>query len=188
MLTQVPALLIALVMLATPLAAEAHQAERTYRIGWLAVGSQAAAIDTRTALGDALRQLGYQEGQTLVIEERFAEGSADRLRSFAAELVALKVDVLLTQGTPAAFAAKRATTSIPIVMMGPGDPVAVGLVNSLARPGGNVTGVSANYREIAAKCVELLREAVPRMSRIAFLGNAANPTNRASFANAQATA
>src|SRR5262245_32587513 len=161
--------------LAAPLAAETQQAGKVWRIGWLSLGSRSEAIDTLTPFREALRQLGYQEGQTIIIEERWAEGSSDRLPSLAAELVGLKVDILVTESTPAARAAKPTTNSIPIVMLGPGDPVAVGLVSSLARPGGNVTGVSANYREISVKCVEVLRQLVPGMSRLAFLGNATNP-------------
>lgn len=179
---------LALAVLTIPLTAAAQQATRAHRIGWLSVASRAAAVDSRAAFTEALRQLGYDEGRTLFVEHRFAEGSSDRLRSFAAELVGLKVDIVVTEGTPAALAAKRATSSIPIVIMGPADPVGVGLVSSLARPGGNVTGVSAAYREIAAKCVELLSELVPGMSRIAFLGNRANVVNQLSFASAQAAA
>jgi putative ABC transport system substrate-binding protein len=159
-----------------------------YRVGWLSVGSPSGNVDARRAFKEALRQLGYQEGRNLLIEERFAEGGSDRLREFAAELVRLKVDVLVSQGTPAGLAAKRATTSIPIVAVGPGDPVGSGLVSSLARPGGNVTAVSAAYRDIAAKCIELLKAVAPGMSRIGFLGNAENVVNKANFAHAQAAA
>jgi len=181
-------LLSASALLAVPFAAEAQQTEQVYRIGWLSVGSPSAAVDARRTFREALGQLGYKEGRTLLIEERFAEGGSDRLRELAAELVRLKVDVLVSQGTPAGLAAKRATTSIPIVVVGPGDPVGSGLVSSLARPGGNVTGVSAAYRDIATKCVELLKDVVPGMSRIGFLGNADNVVNQANFSRAQAAA
>lgn len=177
-----------LVLLAAPLTAEAQQMERVYRIGWLSVGSASGGIDGRTAFREGMRQLGYEEGRTFLIEERFAEGRSDRLHDFAAEFVRLKVDVLVSYGTPAGLAAKQATTSIPIVAVGSGDPVGSGLVSSLGRPGGNVTGVSAAYRDIAAKCVELLKDVVPRMSRIGFLGNADNVVNKANFAHAQAAA
>jgi putative ABC transport system substrate-binding protein len=179
---------LALVLLGASLTSEAQQTERVYRIGWLSVGSPSGDVDARRTFKEALRQLGYKEGRSLLIEERFAEGGSDRLRDFAAELVRLKVDVLLSQGTPAGLAAKQATTSIPIVAVGPGDPVGSGLVSSLARPGGNVTAVSAAYRDIAAKCVELLKDVVPGMSRIGFLGNAENVVNKANFAHAQAAA
>lgn len=175
-------------LLTAPLAAEAQQAERMYRIGLLSVGSPSGTVDARRAFREALGHLGYKEGRTLLIEERFAEGGSDRVRYLAAELVRLKVDVLVSQGTPAGLAAKRATTSIPIVVVGPGDPVGSGLVSSLARPGGNVTGVSAAYRDIAAKCVELLKDVVPGVSRIGFLGNADNAVNQANFSRAQAAA
>jgi putative ABC transport system substrate-binding protein len=168
-------------LFAGPLTTEAQQAEQVYRIGWLSVGSPSGAVDARRTFREALGQLGYKEGRTLLIEERFAEGGSDRLRDLAAELVRLKVDVLVSQG-------KQATTSIPIVVVGPGDPVGSGLVSSLARPGGNVTGVSAAYRDIATKCVQLLKDIVPGMSRIGFLGNADNVVNQANFSRAQAAA
>ncbi|MBI3824611.1 MAG: ABC transporter substrate-binding protein [Candidatus Rokubacteria bacterium] len=179
---------LALVLLAAPLTSEAQQTERVYRIGWLSVGSPSGAVDARRAFSEALLQLGYKEGRTLLVEDRFAEGRSDRLRDFAAELVRLKVDVLVSHGTPAGLAAKQATTSIPIVAVGSGDPVGSGLVSSLGRPGGNVTGVSAAYRDIVAKCVELLKDVVPGMSRIGFLGNADNVVNKAHFTHAQAAA
>jgi putative ABC transport system substrate-binding protein len=179
---------LALVLPGAPLTSEAQQTGRVYRVGWLSIGSPSGDVDARRAFKEALRQLGYQEGRSLLIEERFAEGGSDRLRDFAAELVRLKVDVLVSQGTPAGLAAKQATTSIPIVAVGPGDPVGSGLVSSLARPGGNVTAVSAAYRDIVAKCVELLKDIVPGASRIGFLGNAENVVNKANFAHAQAAA
>ena len=182
------AVTLAVVLLATPFASLAQQTDRMYRIGWLSVGSPSGAADDRKTFGEALRQLGYEEARAVLVEERFAEGRVDRLRDLAAELVRLKVDVLLSLGTPAGLAAKRATTSIPIVVVGSGDPVWSGLVGSLGRPGGNVTGVSAAYSDITAKCVELLRDVVPGISRIGFLGNADNAVNKANFARAQAAA
>jgi putative ABC transport system substrate-binding protein len=179
---------VMLVLLAAPLTAEAQQMERVYRIGWLSVGSASGGIDGRTAFREGMRQLGYEEGRTFLIEERFAEGRSDRLHDFAAELVRLKVDLLVSEGTPAGLAGKQATASIPIVAVGPGDPVGSGLVTSLARPGGNVTSVSAAYGDITAKCVELLRDVVPGVSRIGFLGNANNVTNRTNFVRAQVAA
>jgi putative ABC transport system substrate-binding protein len=114
------ALTLALVFLVAPLTSEAQQAERVYRIGWLSVGSRsAAAVEVRREFSEALRRFGYEEGRTLRIEDRFAEGKPDRLRDLAAGLVGIKVDIIVGQGTPAGLAAKQATTSIPIVMMGP---------------------------------------------------------------------
>jgi putative ABC transport system substrate-binding protein len=125
-----------------------------------------------------LRELGYVEGGSIVIEYRFAEGKLERLSDLAAELVRLKVDVLVAAGgTPAASAAKRATTMIPIVMTNIGDPVAVGLVASLARPGWNVTGLSLLGPDTAGKRLELLKEVVPALSRVAVLWNPANPSH-----------
>jgi putative ABC transport system substrate-binding protein len=135
-----------------------------------------------------LRQLGYTEGRSVSIEARYAEGRAHRLRELAAELVQLKVDLLIASGTPAGLAAKEATGDIPIVLVGVADPVGAGLVSSLARPGGNVTGVSAAFSDIAAKWLELLREIVPGIERIGFLGNPDNPGNRLTLKQVQATA
>src|SRR5258708_4084974 len=118
---------LTLALLDAPLTVEAQQTERVSRIGWLSTGSRSGSVDALRAFSEALRQLGYKEGRTLLIEDRFAEGRSDRLRDLAAELVTLKVDVLVTQGTPAGLAAKQATTSIPIVAMGTGDPVGSGL-------------------------------------------------------------
>jgi putative ABC transport system substrate-binding protein len=173
-------------LVAAPYRAEPQQAARVYRIGWLSMAFQGPA-DLQAVFPEALRERGYDARHTL-IEYRFAEGSAERLASMADELVRSKVDIVVTDGTPAALAAKRATTSIPIVMMDPADPVGIGLVSSLARPGGNVTGLSAAIGDIAAKLVALLREFVPSISRIAFLGNAANVVNRATFSHAKAAA
>ena len=169
---------------AAPLAAEAQQAGRVYRIGWLSVLPRSVAVDELRKFSTALHRHGYSEGRTFLIEDRFAEGRLDSLRDFASELVGLKVDVIVTDGTNAALTAKQATASIPIVVIGPADLVGVGLGSSLAKPGGNVTGVSAGYRDIAAKCVELLRETIPGLTRIGFVGNAANVVNRTSFAQA----
>jgi putative ABC transport system substrate-binding protein len=182
LLTRLP-----LLMMAAPQRAESQPTEKAYRVGWLSIGSDDDRVQGRAIFLDALRQLGYRAEQITLVE-RFAKGNAEQLRAFAVDLVALRVDVIATQGTPAALAAKRATSAIPIVIIGPGDPVGSGLVSSLARPGNNVTGVSAAFRDIAVKCVEVLRDAVPGMSRLAFLGNAANVVNRLSFSNAQAAA
>jgi putative ABC transport system substrate-binding protein len=124
-----------------------------------------------------MRALGYVEGQNLVLEYRGAEGQHERFPDFAAELVRLKVDVIVTQGTPAALAAKHATTTIPIVMVGVGDPVGSGLVASLARPGGNITGLSVLAPELVGKQLEFLKDVLPTVSRVALLWNPANPAH-----------
>jgi putative ABC transport system substrate-binding protein len=124
-----------------------------------------------------MRALGYVEGQNLVLEYRGAEGQHERFPDFAAELVRLKVDVIVTQGTPAALAAKHATTTIPIVMVGVGDPVGSGLVASLARPGGNITGLSVLAPELVGKQLEFLKDVLPTVSRVAILWNPANASH-----------
>jgi putative ABC transport system substrate-binding protein len=180
-------LLVALAVLA-PVVGEAQPAGKVHRIGWLSGGSRSASADLDQAFREALQPLGHAEGRTLLIEYRFADGQPERLRGFADELIGLKVDAIVTQGTAASLAAKQATKSIPIVTLSTSDPVGSGLVASLGRPGGNVTGVSAVYSDIAGKWVELLRQIVPGLSRIAFLGNVDNPGNRATFAHVQAAA
>jgi putative ABC transport system substrate-binding protein len=160
---------------AWPLAARAQPSGRTYRIGFLGPGSYVERnID---ALRMGLRRLGYEEGRNIVIEYRWAEGRYDRLSELVAELVKLNVDVLVTAGTPGALAAKQATSTIPIVLAAVGDPVAAGIVASLARPGGNVTGLTFFFVEVCAKRVELIKEAIPALSRIAVLINPANPSH-----------
>lgn len=164
---------IAVLLLAAPLA-EAQQAERVYRIGLLGLSSQ-SDITGVAVLRQKLRDLGYEEGKTLIIEYRWAEGRYDRLPAFADELVRLKVDVLVTYGTPGALAAKRATTTIPVVVASMGDAVAMGIVPNLARPGGNITGSQSQFPEVMGKRLEMLREAIPRLARVAVLFNPANP-------------
>ncbi|HEV8584828.1 MAG TPA: ABC transporter substrate-binding protein [Methylomirabilota bacterium] len=139
-------------------------------------------------LRQGLRELGYVEGKTVAFEDRRAGGRSERWPALAAELVRLNVQVFVTSGTPAALAAKRATTTIPIVMAVTGDPLSTGLVASLARPGGNVTGLMQFGAGLAAKRLELLREVVPNSSRVAFLWNPANPDQKSHFAEAQAGA
>jgi len=157
-------------LLAAPRAVEAQQAGKVAKIGVLEFGGS-----TNSAFGQQLRELGYIEGQNLILEHRFAEGRAERLPDLAAELVRLKVDVIVAGGTPPPLAAKHATSTIPIVMAAAGDPVRTGLVANLARPGGNVTGLSTSTPDLAAKRLELLKEVVPGVSRVAVLWNAANP-------------
>ncbi len=165
---------ITLGLLAAPRAGGAQQAGKVARIGYLEHGSL-TLNPPREAFRHQLRELGYVEGQNIVIEYRWAEGRAERLPDLAAELVSLKVDVIVAGGTPAPLAAKHATGTIPIVMAAAGDPVGSGLVASLAKPGGNVTGLSARSPELAGKRLQLLEEVVPGLSRVVVLWNAANP-------------
>jgi putative ABC transport system substrate-binding protein len=161
------------VLLAPPLAAEAQPVGKVPRVGWLELGS----MPPKEALPHALRELGWVEGQNIVIEYRWAEGHFDRLLDLAAELVRLKVDVIAASPAPATAAAKQATGTIPIVFMGVSDPVGLGLVASLARPGGNVTGLTYGVgSNIYGKDLELLREVVPKVRRVAVLSNPASPS------------
>jgi putative ABC transport system substrate-binding protein len=155
-------------LLAAPPAAEAQQAAKIARIGYL-TGSLATGPHLPEAFRQGLRDLGYIEGRNVVIEYRDAEGKLERLPALAAELVALKVDVIVAPGTLHALAAKQATRTLPIVFGAVADPVASGLVTSLARPGGNVTGLSLLAPELVGKCLELLKQAVPGVSRAAVL-------------------
>ena len=167
---------LALGLLVAPLAAEAQPPTHVHRIGYL-LGTTRAQEPLLEAFLEGMRALGYVEGQNLVMEYRAAEGQYERLPTLAAELVRLKVDVLLVVITPAALAAKDATTTIPIVMMGVGDPVGSGLVASLARPGGNITGLSVLQPETVGKQLEFLKEVLPTVSRVAILWNPANPVH-----------
>jgi len=153
---------------AAPLAAEAQHAAKIARIGYLAA-DRAANPHQHEAFRQGLRELGYVEGRNLVIEYRDAEGKLERFPTLAAELVALKVDVIVASGTLAALAAKQATRTLPIVFSPAADPVASGLVTSLARPGGNVTGLSLLYSELIGKWLEQLKQAIPGVSRVAVL-------------------
>ena len=154
--------------LIAPLAADAQQAAKVARIGWLG-DNPAGNPHLRQAFLQGLHDLGYVEGRNLVIEYRNAEGKFERSPALAAELVALKVDVIVAPGTPAALAAKQATRTLPIVLIAVGDPVTSGLVTSLARPGGNVTGSSTLDPDLVGKCLEQLQQAVPGVSRVAVL-------------------
>jgi putative tryptophan/tyrosine transport system substrate-binding protein len=154
-------------LLSAPLAAEGQQAAKVPRIGYLALNL--ANPHLHEAFRQGLRDLGYVEGHNVVIEYRDAEGKSERLPALAAELVALKVDVILATGTPQALAAKQATRTVPIVFLGVTDPVTDGLVTSLARPGGNVTGLASLNPELIGKCLEQLKQAVPGVNRVAVL-------------------
>ena len=163
-------------LLAAPLVVDAQPAAKVYRIGMLERTSPAINAANLDAFRRGLRDAGYVEGKNLVIEYRSAEGRDDRFPGLATELVRLKVDLIVTRGTPAALAAKNATQAIPVIITGLADPVGQGVVASLARPGGNITGVSAIVTEIYSKRVELLRELAPRVSRIAAILNMSNPS------------
>jgi putative tryptophan/tyrosine transport system substrate-binding protein len=160
-----------------PLAARAQQPRKLPTIGLLATNSVAVQSQWNAAFLQRLRSLGWIEDRTIAVEVRWAEGRPDRYAEFANELVRLKVDVILTSGAPAVRACKQATSVIPIVFAVAGDPVGTGLVASLARPGGNVTGLSLQQVEVAAKRLELLRELVPGLRRVAIMGNVTNPSS-----------
>jgi ABC-type uncharacterized transport system substrate-binding protein len=173
--TAVRLVLCALSLLTTPLAATAQQAGRTVTIGYLGNASPALEAVQVDAFREGLRQFGYVEGQNLTIQYRWAEGQQERHAGLAQELVRLQPDVILTAGTPGTLAAKHATPSIPIVTAIAGDPVAAGLVVSLAAPGGNVTGLTTMAPELEGKRLELFTQAVPQLSRVVALRNPANP-------------
>jgi putative ABC transport system substrate-binding protein len=160
---------------AWPLVARAQEAGRVYRIGFLGNSTAALEVNLVEPFRDGLRNLGYIEGRNILIEYRWAEGKYERFPALIAELIALKVDAIVTAGTPASLAVKMAATAIPLVMVAVGDPVATGLVASLGRPGGNITGLTSISSEMAGKRLELLREVVPKLSHIAVLWNAASP-------------
>jgi len=166
-----------------PLAARAEQAEKKYTVGILSAGDENTALSA--AFADALRELGWVEGRNVVFKYRYAENRRERLPELAADLVRLKVDVIAAAGTLAPLAAKRASATIPIVMTAAGDPLGSGLVASLARPGGNVTGMSLMAPDLGGKRLELLKDVLPRLSRVAVLWNAANPYSALVFKETQ---
>jgi putative ABC transport system substrate-binding protein len=168
-------LALALVLLTTPLSAAAQPAGKVHRIGWLGLPGAAGNADLTVAFRDELRQLGYVEGRNIVIDYRFADGQIERLSTLAVELIELRPDAIVVTGSQAAMAARRATATHPIVMVSVGDPVGIDLIASLAKPGGNITGISAAHGDIAAKWIELLREVVPRASRIGYLDDLDSP-------------
>jgi putative tryptophan/tyrosine transport system substrate-binding protein len=166
-------------------AAPAQEPKTTPRMGILFPGSPATFSLRTKAFLDGLGELGYLEGKSIAIEWRWAEDKVERLPELAAELVRLNVDVIVANGTPAIKAAKNATRTIPIVMAVVGDPVGTGLVASLARPGGNLTGLSLLAPELSGKRLELLKEVVPKLSRVAAMLNPTNPTYRAELQDTQ---
>jgi ABC-type uncharacterized transport system substrate-binding protein len=175
-------------VLAAPLTVEAQVTGKVYRIGMLEVVPAALNATNLAAFRQGLRELGYVEGQNVVIEYRSADGRAERFPDLARELVRLKVDLIVTRGTPAALAAKHATATIPIVMAASGDPVGTGIAASLAHPGGNVTGLSAVATEIQGKLLQVLRELVPQIARVAFLFNMSNPVAQTQWKEAEPAA
>ncbi len=181
-------LVLALGTLLAPLATDAQQKGKVYRIGFL--GNSTAALEANLVgpFRDGLRELGYDEGRNVLIEYRWAEGKYERFPALIAELIALKVDVIVTAGTPATLAVKKATSSVPLVMVAVGDPVGTGIVASLNRPGGNITGLTSISPELDGKRLELLREVIPKLSHIAVLWNAASPLQVVAEAQTRAAA
>jgi len=179
---------LALSFLATPLAAAAQQPMKVARIGYLSGDSRATSGHLLDAFREGLSDLGWVEGQNIVIEYRWAEGKFDRLPDLAADLVRLQVRVIVGSGDRVILAAKQATITIPIVMAGVGDPVGAGFVASLARPGGNITGLSSLAVELTGKWLELLKEVVPKVSQVAVLRNPANRTHALFWKEAQTAA
>jgi putative ABC transport system substrate-binding protein len=161
--------------------AEAQQPAKVPRIGYLNAVSPATGSDRIEALRLGLRELGYVEGKNILLECRYAEGQLDRLPALATELVRLKVDVIVTSGPLPTRVTKKATTMIPIVMAQDSDPVGNGFIASLARPGGNITGLSAQRPELSGKRLEILKEVVPKLSRVAVFGTSTQPGNAQSL-------
>jgi len=174
------------VLLASPLSAGAQQTGKVYRIGFLRAGQPPKPWVE--AFQQGLRERGYVDGQNVVVEFRFTDGSVDQLPRLAEELVRLKVDVILASAAPPALAAKKATTSVPIVFVNVFDPVELGLISSLGRPGGNITGLATTSADLAGKRLELLRGLVPKLRRVAVLWDPSNPTNPIQLKGAEVAA
>jgi putative ABC transport system substrate-binding protein len=182
-----PAILI-LGLLVTPLVSEAQQAGKVYRIGHLSGSGEATSQVFTNKFREGMRALGYVEGQNWILDERYAEGKVERLPPLVQELIHRKPDVLLVSTSPGILAAKAATSTIPIVMVLVADPVGTGVVPNLARPGGNITGLTSIVAELAGKRLEILKEIFPTASRIAVLVNPDNPAARPQMQSAQAAA
>ena len=174
-------LALSALLFALSLPARAQQPSKVASIGYLASGALSAETERTEALRQGLRELGYAEGKNITIEWRFAEGKLDRYPALAVELVNLKVDVIVTAGGAATRTAKQATSTIPIVMAQDPDPIGSGFVASLARPGGNITGLSALAPELNGKRLELLKEIIPKLSRVAVLWSSTQPGNAQSL-------
>jgi putative ABC transport system substrate-binding protein len=168
--------LLTAILLASFHRAEAQQPTQFSRIGYLSSGQGSVSPERREAFRQGLRELGYVEGKNIVVEYQYAEGNSERLAALAAELV-LKVDLIVTSGPPGTRAAKKATTTVPIVMAHDPDPLGSGFIASLAHPGGNITGLSSLVAQLGGKRVELLRELIPKLSRVAVIGTSSNPSN-----------
>jgi putative tryptophan/tyrosine transport system substrate-binding protein len=171
-------ILFAVMLLAVAVIADAQQTRKIPRIGFLNATSPSAISDRIESFRQGLRELGYVEGKNIVVEYRHAEGKQDRLKELADELVRLRVQVIVAGGTTSAQAAKSATKTIPIVITNVSDPVALGFAVSLSRPGGNVTGLSTLAPELSGKRLELLKEIVPKLSRVTVVGDSTNPANQ----------
>jgi putative ABC transport system substrate-binding protein len=174
---QLFSILLVIAVMGVGAMAQAQQPAKIPRIGYLGAATLSAIPERVEAFRQGLRELGYVEGKNIVIEYRYAEGKLDRLPALAAELVRLKVDVIVTAGPTITRVAKEATVTISIVMANDGDPVGNGFVASLARPGGNITGLSTFAPELSGKRLEILKEIVPKLSRLAVLGNSPDPGN-----------
>jgi putative tryptophan/tyrosine transport system substrate-binding protein len=178
-----------LLLVVAPLASGAPQTEKVWRVGFLSLNSDADPYRRwEAAFREGLRKLGYVEGDNVVLEQRYAEGHVERLATLTAELVRLKVDVLVTAPAGSASFAKKVTSTIPIVFIGEPDPVGTALVVSLARPGGNVTGLADGHTELVPKRLDLLKQIVPSSSRVAILWNPANPSTAPQLKMAEAAA
>ena len=172
-------------LLAGPLVAGAQQQGKMWRIGYIDVSDD---VKRYKAISQRLRELGYVEGRNLITERRYSEGQAERFPEFAADLIRLKVDLIIVITTPAALAAKHATKTIPIVFPTAIDPVGAEIISSLAQPGGNITGLTTQSPDLVAKRLQLLKEVIPHLSRVAVLWNASNPANAGPWREAQAAA
>ena len=177
--------LLTTILLTTVPLAEAQQQAKVAKIGWLTSRSASGAASLREAIRNMLRERGYIEGKNIAFEYRYGDDKLDRLPALVDELVRLKVDVLLVVGPTAALAAKNATRTIPIVFYNVADPVALGLVDSLARPGGNITGFTHITEVLAGKRLELLKDTIPKLSRVAVLWNPQNPGNAQQWKESQ---
>jgi putative ABC transport system substrate-binding protein len=174
--------------MAWPLAARAQQASSKVSIGFLSVNTRTAMKARAEAFDQGLRELGYVDGQNAFVEYRFAEGKIDRLSALADELVRLKVSVIVTEGTTATRHAKEITSTIPIVMAQDPDPVGTGFVSSLARPGGNITGLSNLRTDLGAKRLEILKDTIPSLAQVAVIGTSATPGNAQTLADVERAA
>jgi putative ABC transport system substrate-binding protein len=177
-----------LCVLAAPLSSRAQQANKVWRVGFFYLGSREMALDRLHIFLEGMRKLGYVEGKNFVVELRFADGQYDRLPGISAELVGLKVDVIVANGTAVYGSLQRATSTIPVVITTSPDPVGDGIAASLARPGGNFTGLATSNAEVAPKYIELLRIAVPKVSRVAALMNTTNAAHSGQLKIVRATA